>query len=57
MDVMEKLKGLLLGGDWRTVSIYRSENEIFVYVDGEQKLRMPIEPEKVAESEPEADEE
>jgi hypothetical protein len=40
-DVVEKIKEILLVRDWQTVSIYKTENEIFVYVNGELVAKIP----------------
>jgi len=51
MDLLEKLKTLLLERDWQTVSIYRSEDKIFIYIDGRLELEMPEEPKEGIENE------
>jgi len=50
-EFIEKLKNLLFRREWQTVSVYKSENEVIVYVDGKQELKMPIEVEEGAENE------
>ena len=51
IDFVEKLKNLLLNREWQTISVYKSKNEVLVYVDGRQELKMPIEAEEGAENE------
>lgn len=51
IDFVEKLKSLLLNREWQTISVYKSKNEVLVYVDGRQELKMPIEAEEGAENE------
>ena len=46
VDLLEKLKPPLLEKDWQTVSIYKSKDKIYVYVDGGLELEMPVEPEE-----------
>lgn len=46
IDFVEKLKNILLGREWQTISVYKSKNEVLVYVDGRQELKMPIEAEE-----------
>ena len=51
IDFVEKLKNILLGREWQTISVYKSKNEVLVYIDGRQELKMPIEAEEGAENE------
>jgi len=51
IDFVEKLKNLLLNREWQTISVYKSKNEVLVYVDGRQELKMPVEIEEGAENE------
>jgi len=51
VDLLEKLKPLLLGRNWQTVSIYKSKDKIYVYIDGRLELEMPAEPEEGIENE------
>ena len=50
VDLLEKLKPLLLERDWQTVSIYKSKDKIYVYIDGRLELEMPAEPEEGIEN-------
>ena len=51
LDFVEKLKNLLLGREWQTVSVYKAKDKVLVYVDGKQELEMPIEAEEGEENE------
>lgn len=44
VELVEKLKPILLEWDWAAVSIYKSEDRIYVYKDGELVLEMPTTP-------------
>ena len=45
VSFVEKLKQLLLEKEWQTVSIYRMDNKILVYVNGELTLEIPVQQE------------
>jgi len=42
VDLLEKLKPLLLGRNWQTVSIYKSKDKVYIYIDGSLEFETPL---------------